>query len=68
MEINYMDITGPRKTVEELLLFLLWCTVTPGKKSEVITPAFNSIFKSVKPTDLINSDGRTITALSLIHI
>lgn len=62
MKIDYNNITGPKKSVEDLLLFLLWCTVTPGKKSETITPAFNSIFTSVKPSDLLNRDGRSITA------
>ena len=41
--------------MEELLLFLLWCTVTPGKKSETITPLFNRLFVKHKPSELIRS-------------
>lgn len=62
MQIDYNNITKEKRSLEELLLFLLWCTVTPGKKSQTITPAFNSIFTSIKPSDLLNKDGRTITA------
>lgn len=55
MQIDYNKITKHNRNMEELLLFLLWCTVTPGKKSETITPLFNRLFVKHKPSELIRS-------------
>lgn len=49
--------------MEQLTMFLLWCTVTPGKKSETITPRFNNLFKKHDTKSLLNSHGRHIHTL-----
>lgn len=64
MIIDYNNITNYNRTLEELTAFIMWCTVTPGKRSDVITPKFNSMFDKIKPTELIRSHSKTIrTAL-----
>ena len=64
MDIDYNKITKYNRNVEQLLTFLLWCTVTPGKKSEVITPKFNNMFsKEHPPSTVIKLHGKTIRTL-----
>jgi thermostable 8-oxoguanine DNA glycosylase len=60
MHIDYNNITNYQRNVNELLGFLMWCTVTPGKRSDVITPKFNSMFVEQTPTELIRKHGKTI--------
>jgi endonuclease III len=63
MKIDYLNITNYQRNINELLGFLLWCTVTPGKRSDVITPKFNNVIKDVEPSDLIKCHGKTIKTL-----
>lgn len=58
--INYKNITNYRRKPEELTEFLMWCTVTPGKRSDVITPKFNSMFVEQTPTKLVRAHKKTI--------
>ena len=60
MNIDYKNITDFKRSSEELTAFLMWCTVTPGKRSDVITPKFNSMFTKKTPTNLIKAHGKTI--------
>lgn len=60
MHIDYNNITNYQRNVNELLGFLLWCTVTPGKRSDEITPKFNSLFIEQTPTELITKHGKTV--------
>ncbi len=60
MNIDYKNITNFSRSSEELTAFLMWCTVTPGKRSDVITPKFNSMFTKRTPTSLIKAHGKTI--------
>ena len=64
MQIDYNNITNYQRSVTELTGFLLWCTVTPGKRSDVITPKFNKILDQHDPTKLVKAHGKTVrTAL-----
>lgn len=64
MQIDYNNITNYQRSVTELTGFLLWCTVTPGKRSDVITPKFNNILDQHDPTKLVKAHGKTVrTAL-----
>ena len=63
MNIDYNNITDFSRSSEELTAFLMWCTVTPGKRSDVITPKFNSMFTDKDtPTKLIRAHGKTVRA------
>lgn len=42
--IDYNNITNFTRTLEELTAFIMWCTVTLGERSDVITPKFNNMF------------------------
>lgn len=64
MDIDYNKITKYNRNVEQLLTFLMWCTVTPGKRSDVITPRFNAMFSETnKPQDVIKKHGKSIRSL-----
>lgn len=64
MDINYNKITKYDRNVEQLLTFLMWCTVTPGKKSDIITPKFNAMFsEDNKPSQVIKKHGKSIRSL-----
>ena len=65
--INYNNITKYDRNVEQLLAFLLWCTVTPGKKSDVITPKFNAMFSKVTPSTVLKQHGKSIRSLLTKH-
>ena len=60
--INYKNITNFKRKPEELTEFLMWCTVTPGKRSDVITPKFNSMFEDQTPTKLMRSHKKNMQA------
>jgi len=68
MDINYNKITKYDRNVEQLLTFLMWCTVTPGKKSDVITPKFNAMFDDTnKPSQVIKKHGKSVRSLLEKH-
>ena len=75
MTIDYKQPFNPSRDVSGMLEFLLWTTVTPGKKSETITPRFNALMedqakydKSRHPAQsVIRSHGNRIRSLLKKH-
>ena len=63
MKIDYNNITNFQRNVNELVIFLLWCTVTPGKRSDVITPKFNNIFVKHTPINVLRMEKSSIKKL-----
>jgi len=63
MTIDYKNPQKFTRSVGELTEFLLWTTVTPGKKSSTITPRFNKLIEECSATDVIRSHGNRIRSL-----
>ena len=63
MTIDYKNPQKFTRSVGELTEFLLWTTVTPGKKSSTITPRFNKLVEEEPATSVIRSHGNRIRSL-----
>lgn len=67
MSIDYKNIKNYQRNTTELLEFLLWCTVTPGKSSKTITPRFNNLIAECPANIVIRTHGNRVRSLLQKH-